>query len=970
MIQKSDVREDFLKFIQSIMQHNNVDSLNLTLLDLCDFDNLDLDVFIVDTPSPILKYNKLILLIIEKAKNSSIKKDVLDYIRSFLFTTIDKNLSADLLKIVKNWIISAIPLDDLNVYKSHCANSYITKLLNFLKIEDIPSIEETLQKIYEELSKIENKPAFSRFYAEYALFILRSCDIKHKDLDPSFFDLIQKSLTLKPENNTAAFLYLGYAYKNFPLQLSSSVNDSYNLAVQYLEKSSAAGSTVAEKYLKKVQEKLFPQNWLSLMNTDVNLQDFLEQLKNKSKVSFSLLLSGPYGCGQEEFARQFLNQLNISFEEFSIADYPIAGDNNIYQKLAKLDTINKAYIIKYVESVFDISKSSGLLPIRMTYLMQNKLKENRKPIIFIVEDLNKLNFNLQMSFMFRIAFTYMDQPQKDAAYNLFFHKNPPIELDCLNCVTLDDFIRAKRKVMLFNLMNDHNKILEILTDEVGLKSNDGAYSAIIDNFSTELINSNINLWNLTDKLISLKQSRFTMLIYGPPGTGKSYYLRYLAHKLGINTLEKTAADLFSPYQGEPARKVAAMFAEAEQKKAMIILDEADEILKKRSDAERNEHWKVDMINAFLTQLDKAKYPLVCTTNFFEKIDPAILRRFVFKLKFNYLTPEQCQIAYHNFFKRNAPKELSNINNLTNGDFATVKSQSILLDFSNDDEQILKALRNEISAKSGVSYIATSEFDKNAVNTDFDQLNLIENKFKEFDNMKIVIGGPFGSGRMSFAQHLALSVKRNYIIVNDEDIECKNTIDKDKVDEFFLKATDLNAVIIFNNLKLFAPKYKTNVFSIKQTLEKVSGEAANFDAYFIQKIKNYQYSVIVITEKSHLLLQNDNTRYSFNFFIDFKYLNIKQVRYLYKKSFGFNLPFYFGSGSCKYITPQLFQNIDANINALGFSNNQKQVYRYFIDALSINKSIYLRRYLAKFCLFVLSLAGLIYMIRNLMFLLNN
>lgn len=60
-----------------------------------------------------------------------------------------------------------------------------------------------------------------------------------------------------------------------------------------------------------------------------------------------------------------------------------------------------------------------------------------------------------------------------------------------------------------------------------------------------------------------------MCIYGDPGTGKSAYARYLADKLGIDVVCRTAADILDQYVGNSEKLIAEAFEEAEKKKQCL-----------------------------------------------------------------------------------------------------------------------------------------------------------------------------------------------------------------------------------------------------------------------------------------------------------------------------------------------------------------------------------------------------------------
>ena len=71
----------------------------------------------------------------------------------------------------------------------------------------------------------------------------------------------------------------------------------------------------------------------------------------------------------------------------------------------------------------------------------------------------------------------------------------------------------------------------------------------------------------------------------------------------------------------------------------------------------------------LTWMESHPLPFACTTNFSERLDPATLRRFDFKVALDYLGPEQAIAAFRAFFTLPPPPDVATLSGLTPGDFA-------------------------------------------------------------------------------------------------------------------------------------------------------------------------------------------------------------------------------------------------------------------------------------------------------------
>ena len=139
--------------------------------------------------------------------------------------------------------------------------------------------------------------------------------------------------------------------------------------------------------------------------------------------------------------------------------------------------------------------------------------------------------------------------------------------------------------------------------------------------------------------------------------------------------------------------IANAFAEAKSKNAMLIFDEVDSFLQNRNNAVRN--WEVSQVNEMLTWMEIHEYPFVCTTNLLDSLDEASLRRFTFKIKFDFMTQEQVALAMSHFFGIENSDLI--IKGLTTGDFATVKKKADFLNITNI-EDISRMLQEEVKIK--------------------------------------------------------------------------------------------------------------------------------------------------------------------------------------------------------------------------------------------------------------------------------
>jgi len=164
----------------------------------------------------------------------------------------------------------------------------------------------------------------------------------------------------------------------------------------------------------------------------------------------------------------------------------------------------------------------------------------------------------------------------------------------------------------------------------------------------------------------------SLLLTGPPGTGKTALAACLADRLDRPLVVKRASDLLSSWVGGTEARIADAFAEAREAGSVLLFDEADSLLLDRAGAQRS--WEISQVNELLTWMDLHPLPFVAATNFARRLDPAALRRFVFKIELGPLSPARAARAWTRFFGGAAPVALARISGLTPGDFAVVARQ--------------------------------------------------------------------------------------------------------------------------------------------------------------------------------------------------------------------------------------------------------------------------------------------------------
>ena len=191
-----------------------------------------------------------------------------------------------------------------------------------------------------------------------------------------------------------------------------------------------------------------------------------------------------------------------------------------------------------------------------------------------------------------------------------------------------------------------------------------------------------------------------MLFYGESGCGKSYAGQFFAQELDMPVIKKRASDLIDKWVGATEKNIRNVFKEAKEKKAVLILDEADSFLFDRRKAERD--FECASTNELLTQMEDHPYPFIMTTNLKEKLDKASFRRFLFKVKFEYMTEKNIKSGIKTYFGKEfslTPEQLKTLKYITAGDFKIAKRKmDVLEDSVYTNEKIYEYLLAEQTEK--------------------------------------------------------------------------------------------------------------------------------------------------------------------------------------------------------------------------------------------------------------------------------
>lgn len=176
-----------------------------------------------------------------------------------------------------------------------------------------------------------------------------------------------------------------------------------------------------------------------------------------------------------------------------------------------------------------------------------------------------------------------------------------------------------------------------------------------------------------------------ILLQGHSGCGKTTTAKAIAHALGKPILILNLSNIVSSRIGETSQNLKQIFDKAAREKAVLFLDEFDQIGKERGNDDKDVGEMRRLVNTIIQLIDyyPANALLIAATNHAEIIDVALMRRFQLRINFEMPTSEILD-AYYDKILLPFPAELQNferqyaISFAEAKDYAFTKIKSLLI----------------------------------------------------------------------------------------------------------------------------------------------------------------------------------------------------------------------------------------------------------------------------------------------------
>ncbi len=478
------------------------------------------------------------------------------------------------------------------------------------------------------------------------------------------------------------------------------------------------------------KQKLFSQYLIQTESSILSLKDFnylpaipdiilpfLKQNASNPK-GVNILLYGPPGTGKTELSRLLAKESRLKTFEPSLS----TSGSKSSESTSRWGNwqVASSLLSSSSDSLLAVDEAADLFNegIQKSYTFRtnkafiNKcLEENQTPTIWMTNSIAGLDPAMIRRFTFVLEIA-----------------NPPLRvLKDLTHRKLGKFLDEKELTRLTKsnflspgIIAQAAEILEILSMSSLKLSSKVAMEIITEKLKAQglpklppIENNQSYLYDpdLTNSTLALKKiaegvkraGSAKICIYGPPGTGKTAYAKWLAKYLEKPLIVRKASDLLNCYLGETEKIIAQAFEDAQRDDAVLLLDEIDSFLRDRTLSSHS--WEVTQVNELLTQIENFEGVFIATTNLMDLLDPAALRRFDLKTKFDFLKPEQAKKLFKKYSSQlrlqgsiaEVLAELEDLEKLTPGDFAAVYRQ-FKFRTEKTKKAFFEALKDEVRIK--------------------------------------------------------------------------------------------------------------------------------------------------------------------------------------------------------------------------------------------------------------------------------
>ena len=466
-----------------------------------------------------------------------------------------------------------------------------------------------------------------------------------------------------------------------------------------------------------IEPSLSLDDFAYLNEMKIMMLDYLQSSFATRRKGVNILIYGAPGTGKTEFATLLAKAVSVSVHNITYMDENeevIRAEERlnkcrVAQKI--LEGQSSLLIFDEIEDVFDAGFLGHSVAQKNKAWMNQLLENNNVPMIWLSNSVSGIDPAFLRRFDLILEMPDLPLKNKSALITqLIEGKLSPTyvqhfaKVRSLTPAILSRTIRVAKEL---NTSNFAETLLMMFNQTLKSQNKPKIEPLVLGkaDYNLNYVACNDNIHRISEGLKQSKKGR--ICCYGPPGTGKTAWAAWLAEELDMPLLLRQGSDLLNCYVGGTEQNIAQAFEQAKADNALLVLDEVDTFLFSRDGAERS--WERSQVNEMLTQIERFEGLMVVSTNLMNVLDPAALRRFDLKLKFDYLTmpqrldfaKQQAEILGLPLLSEEDLSQIESLNLLTPGDFAAVARRHQFSPFQKVQDW-LSALQGECEVKPAFS----------------------------------------------------------------------------------------------------------------------------------------------------------------------------------------------------------------------------------------------------------------------------
>ena len=276
------------------------------------------------------------------------------------------------------------------------------------------------------------------------------------------------------------------------------------------------------------------------------LELFLDKSTQDNLSGINVLLWGPPGTGKTEFCKTLSQKLGCNL--YAIGETDDYGDEpsrrerlealRLAQSLLRYQTKN-LLVFDEMDDLFEqssITRFFGGKSKSPSKVFANRLFENNHvPTIWIINDVKSLDETIIRRMSLVLEIKSPPTKSREAVWTRIANKH---QLN-LPAQYMDELAKLEIAPAVFDSAvrfaqvtgNGHEDILFASRGIIkAIKGNIKPTKELSSSYRLDLLNANMDLTALAQRLQSSEQKQFSLCLYGLPGTGKTEYIRQLSKK--------------------------------------------------------------------------------------------------------------------------------------------------------------------------------------------------------------------------------------------------------------------------------------------------------------------------------------------------------------------------------------------------------------------------------------------------------